>query len=367
MEGLPALTLNNTVLKTADNEACFITADNQFTFDGTEETGGSLAEGFSLCSNGSLTHQLDAKWYLCDNDGIYNIFTQNVLPAVCSLVRLQVLGTLPPLGSPITSAASSAPNPTASTSHSSASSSPTSSESRMPTPGAATLSTGDKAAIGVAVPVGVLGIAVVLYLIWRRRGRTSTISPSHPTTGADWEKPELQDDSYDPAIAGPVRKKPELEAKSSHISELPHHSSDHIDSHEIAADVPISSRQSGSSATQVVSTSRVPSSRMVSRPAGNPVQGTSTTASATRRQAVVEPSKAENQDELTEEYDTLISEIGVISKRKKALNGPAMTAGVRPEDLQGRKGAEYRQLTQREEGVRARMEEVQNALESNKG
>ena len=348
------------MLRDGDNNIVSISADYQLHYGPDAEIGALETDGFSLCSNGSLAHQLDTTWYFCSNGSNYNIFARNVSPANCVLAFQAVLGDIPVLGSPITSTASTVQNPTAPTSsasHSSASTRPTSS------PGSATLSTGDKAAIGVAVPVGLLGVAVVLYLIWRRRKKTSSTSPRDTATEAEWEKPELQDDSYDSAIAGPVRKKPELEAKSSHISELPHHSVHHIDAHEIAATVPTSSEQSSSSATQVASDSQAAPSRTASKPARKPVLGPSTT----RYQAAVEPSKAENHDELTEEYDTLISEIGVISKRKKALNSAAVTAGVRPEDLQGRRGAEYQQLAQREEGVRARMAEVQNALGTNEG
>ena len=70
----------------------------------------------------------------------------------------------------------------------------------------------------------------------------------------------------------------------------------------------------------------------------------------------------ESHEELTEEADTLVSELGVIQKRKKTLNAAADAAGVRAADVEGRKGEEYRRLVSREVSVRKRMEEVQEAL-----
>ena len=70
----------------------------------------------------------------------------------------------------------------------------------------------------------------------------------------------------------------------------------------------------------------------------------------------------ENHDELTEEVDTLVSELGVISKRKKFLQAAAEAAKMKPEDVDGRKGEEYRELVLREGRVRTRMAEVHHAL-----
>ena len=70
----------------------------------------------------------------------------------------------------------------------------------------------------------------------------------------------------------------------------------------------------------------------------------------------------ESHDELTEETDTLVSELGVISKRKKTLLAAAEAANIKPEDVDGRKGEEYRELLRREERVRNRMAEVHHAL-----
>jgi hypothetical protein len=62
--------------------------------------------------------------------------------------------------------------------------------------------------------------------------------------------------------------------------------------------------------------------------------------------------------ELTEEADTLVSELSVIAKRKKALQNLAAADGVEPKDVEGRKGDEYRDLLSREEKVRERLDEV---------
>ena len=358
-------------MKDLQNRTGYIASNHQFQFDSPPQAGALLTDGFSVCSNGSLTHELLSIWWQCLSGDFYNLYDEEISNSTCSPIEIVVLGALPIIGSAITSSASSVPTSTGTTSPTSEvsrSSSPTSSIAHASASSAPTLTTGDKAAIGVAVPVGVLAIASALFLIWRRRRQPRPASQAETTEATEWEKPELQD-NYDASIAGPVRKKPELEARGRHISELPDSGTDHIASHEIAAaDMTTKSNEmQGSSTSHTSTTLNNPSSTTANRPTRKPLPVSSTAISDLKPQPPAKAPKAENHDELTEEFDTLISEIGVISKRKRALNSAAAAAGVQPEDLQGRRGTEYQQLTQREEGVRARMAEVQNALEMKEG
>ncbi len=169
------------------------------------------------------------------------------------------------------------------------------------------------------------------------------------------KKPELIGGPYDPTIAGPVRRKPELHAKSRQISELAQD-----DSHEL----PVTKGNATSTellgaptdATRDEALAVRPISKISRKPVPVPAQRSTAGLRASK------PQKTENHDELTEEYDTLVSEMGIISKRKKALTAAAATAGVEPEDLRGRRGEDYSELMRREEKLRGRMTELQDAL-----
>ena len=66
-----------------------------------------------------------------------------------------------------------------------------------------------------------------------------------------------------------------------------------------------------------------------------------------------------DESELAEDADVAVQELGLISVRKRTLVSQANAAGVKPEDVQGRKGEEYRELMVREQRVRARLDEIE--------
>jgi hypothetical protein len=121
---------------------------------------------------------------------------------------------------------------------------------------------------------------------------------------------------------------------------------------------PVRSHELSTSAS-VRASKQAPSSSDTTKAAGS-----TTTSSSLPKGSSSDLGKTpvESHAELTEEADTLVSELGVITKRKKALTTAASAAGVPAEDVEGRKGEEYKELLQREEKVRRRLEEVQRAL-----
>lgn len=71
---------------------------------------------------------------------------------------------------------------------------------------------------------------------------------------------------------------------------------------------------------------------------------------------LTDPSSKYN--ELAEEADIAVQELGLIAVRKRALVSQAATAGESPEKVEGRKGDEYRELLHREGKLGARLKEI---------
>jgi hypothetical protein len=227
------------------------------------------------------------------------------------------------------------------------------------------LTTGAKAGIGVGAALAITVAIVMFFFIIRRRKRTrnvkSAATPSSRSTKQTLDTPgfddklEMHDDSYDPALAGKVKQKdeldsvarppgtkvtPELEEKPSllsHAHELPNSSS----------------TGATSSKTDHGSGPRSPTAR-------KPVK----TPRAALEQ-LVEPSVSRSDQppgELAEEVDLLVSELGILTKRRRALVASAEAAGVSLDALGGRKGEDLRELEAREQRVRSRLAELQSEL-----
>ena len=230
------------------------------------------------------------------------------------------------------------------------------------------ISIGAKAGIGVGVALGVIlavALGVFMYLSRKRSTTRSEKGASHTSLAAEsheHEKPELRGSAYDATIAGPVKRKLELETSTNPVPSAPHPGTSELSeqgtiaktsSHELSTSQ--STRKTDPSSTSR-STILAPSDQ--AQPSSAAMVGGPIPSAFPQRQLQV----TESHEELTEEADTLVSELGVIQKRKKTLNAAADAAGVRAEDVEGRKGEEYRRLMSREVSVRKRMEEVQEAL-----
>ena len=194
-------------------------------------------------------------------------------------------------------------------------------------------------------------------------------------TDDEQEKAELTGGPYDPKIAGPVKCKPELEttttnASTTGISELAAPRPINANSHELSTDdltaVMSHELSSNKTPTPAGSSSGSGSAGVLSRKIPQQQPGNTKFSRLGRSGGPVQQ-PMQSDDELTDEADTLVSELGVISKRKKALVAAAGTAGVKPKEAEGRRGEEYRELVQREERVRKRMAEVQAALGTDGG
>ena len=62
---------------------------------------------------------------------------------------------------------------------------------------------------------------------------------------------------------------------------------------------------------------------------------------------------------LAQEADAAIQELGLLATRKRTLIAQANAVGRRPEDVQGRKGEEYRELVVWEQNVTRRLDDIE--------
>jgi hypothetical protein len=207
--------------------------------------------------------------------------------------------------------------------------------------GSPSLSAGAKAGIGVGVAVlATITIVLVFLCLRRRRNKPqpeAKVASEKLGKAQTFGKAELTGGAVDKEIAGPVREKPEMtavESRSSYLT-LPELSSMGTERTELTSRV---------SASKGIPATRLASAATVQK---KPAPETSHDTKARRE-----------LQELVSEVDTLVSDLGVITKRKRALQESADASGVRPEDVEGRKGDEYRELLGREQRVRVRMEEV---------
>ena len=254
---------------------------------------------------------------------------------------------------------------------SSASATGSASATASPSPSSG-LSTGAKAGIGVGVALGVILAALIGFFVYRRRRRTPTqnekVTPHASPAPAPHEhdKPELKGSAYDATIAGPVKRKNELETTTTinSVPDAPHPGAAELGEHDHIANTRSNELSASQSTRRADPSSASDQSTAVnsSDRTGEPVMATmfGGPGSSSLREPPLQTT--ESHEELTEEADTLVSELGVIQKRKKALNAAAAAAGVSAEEVEGRKGEEYRRLLGREESVWKRMEQVQEAL-----
>lgn len=236
------------------------------------------------------------------------------------------------------------------------------------------LSTGAKIGLGVAIPLGVILLAVLAIIIFRRRRarQASNTKSTKPTLSG--EKPELHGSAYDPTIAGLVKPKPELaidehtrhEADSRiHPSathpELPHPSF-------ASANAPWAHSQEGYLPAELAQNPKESHRLLVGGGGGGAGQAATISSDTTE----IPPSGSvtgalqdlphmshNNHDDITaSEADFLVQELGLISMRKKALINAATSQGIRPEDAAGTRGEDYRELVERETRLRARIADM---------
>jgi hypothetical protein len=223
------------------------------------------------------------------------------------------------------------------------------------------LSSGAKAGIGVAAAAVILGILVFALLWYKRRRRNPAARPAATVSGSNkpedhheagfQQKPELHGGPFNAAIAGLVRKKGELgsgivRSKAPHLPELEGKPRIQANTHEISSSDHGSSNQGKTTATDS-STITTQVSRIQTNSLSHPIS----------EPHALSPSFTKEQ---TEEIDLLVSELGILMRRKKALAASAEASNLRPEDVEGEKGEDYRDLNAREQRLRVRLEELRS-------
>ena len=204
-----------------------------------------------------------------------------------------------------------------------------------------------------------IAIAFIALLIFRRhkRGHVRPDTPSVPEMNS-YQRHELTAGPQGPTSAVPTLQRPELDVTTPDVlpgrSELANDTIQRGTSHDLAP-APRHELPSRNVATTADPTTRTATSTFSDDLVSRPIILTPLPS--------YPESSAESRAELTEEADTLVAELGVIYKRRKTLTAAATAAGVvDPNDIEGRKGDEYRKLVTRERNVRESMAEVQNAL-----
>ena len=198
--------------------------------------------------------------------------------------------------------------------------------------------------MGVLVPVIVLVLLAVALFFYRKQKKTRHTVRA-PSPDVDHEKPELPGSRYDPNIAGPFYPKSELSSKSATAkkttlvngSTLPELDSEASDYELGLGSLNEQERKALANRSTVQEHS--------SRP--------DTIAAASQS-----PAPAAIDEDLIPEADLLVQELGLIQARKKVLEKSAATSKSKPEDVEGTKGEDYRDLVNREVRVRKRIEEI---------
>lgn len=169
------------------------------------------------------------------------------------------------------------------------------------------------------------------------------------------DKPELSGSAYDPAIAGLVKTKSELPTSVGANAPWSHANAGYLPpelAHNPAAsELGFAAVAGGGSGAGAGSTTAG---------AGSGAGAPSSVIGSIARKPVSTVADAE-ADGLAEEADLLVQELGLIQARKKALSGHAKGKGVKPEELPGSRGEDYRDLLVRETRIRARIDEIDSA------
>ena len=208
------------------------------------------------------------------------------------------------------------------------------------------LSLGAKIGIGIAIPLVVIaGVLAGIYCL--RRRRRSQKEKGSGTSLPQEGKPEMYAGPVNTTIAGPVKKKSEMP-----ISETTPLPPELHDTTIAEADPNAWKPKKGKSQRALVPASSTSDSQSDSKKALMPIDSDADFATrATTTQSI--------EAELVEEADAAVQELGLLAMRKKTLVTQANALDRRPEDVEGRKGDEYRELVVREEKVRKRLEDIE--------
>jgi hypothetical protein len=203
----------------------------------------------------------------------------------------------------------------------------------------------------------------------RRRSKQRLQQTGEIASSETYEKPELSAGPIDPTIAGSVKPKAELStsgAKRKPVPELAHSPS----TTRSATDTPWSHDSKGCIPPEFHDTVIVEAGggtlkqREQQRLTHNAddLKTPSTTSravvsSSSPSQPPPLPSTA--AEDLAKDADVVVQELGLVNMQKKTLTSDASAMGKPPEEMEGRKGTEYRRLIEREKELRDRLEEIE--------
>lgn len=89
-DGILVVTLENGVLKDAQDRTGYIASNFQFQFDKPAQTGALFTAGFSACGNGSLALGGSAVFYECASGDFFNLYDRS-WAAQCSPVEILIM------------------------------------------------------------------------------------------------------------------------------------------------------------------------------------------------------------------------------------------------------------------------------------
>ena len=219
-------------------------------------------------------------------------------------------------------------------------------------------------AAGVTVPVVILSLLFIGFLLFRRNKRRrhderhKAQSQTHLAEPQDHhEKPELQGGPYDASIAGPVQPKSELHSKSAQTRSEGIYPAVQPSSSELSGEP--SAYELGLGSLRDREKKALLQRSEYSEPGSQPSSTVVASSSQRSKTAATATNEAEQYDaDLIAEADDLVQELGLITSRKRRLEKSALTTNTKPEDVEGSKGEDYRELLRREERLRRRMEEI---------
>lgn len=202
--------------------------------------------------------------------------------------------------------------------------------------------------VGVGVGVGLLLMATALFFWWRRKRANTTSSDSKQLEKkqshfrelvGEGTVPQPHEISGDPSAAADPKEI--LSSEILEVSTTKNNTQGDLGASELDTTNAAGDRESVPSPVQ----------NRTSTIVSPPVFATETTSST---------SANFSRDELAEEADIAVQELGLINLRKRALAAQAEAFDSTPESMAGRKGEEYRELLQREARIATRLEEIEN-------
>lgn len=208
------------------------------------------------------------------------------------------------------------------------------------------------ASLWIGVGVGLLLMAAALFFWWRRRNpKNTTSNPEQLQTEQEKDFRELEGEGTTPQ-PHEISGKPSAAANPKEIF-----------STEILEAATAKNHAEGGLGAMELETTSATQDRKDS-PSPVPIPAPPIVSSFFQTESVTSTLGNSGTNELAEEADIAVQELGLINLRKRALAVQAEALDSSPESMAGRKGEEYRELLQREKRIVARLEEIESQQRS---